>query len=236
MTETPILSLPLLQPAQAQKHVTVNEALARVDGVARLTLGSVSQTTPPAVALDGEVYAVPPGAVNAWAGQDGAVAIAINGGWEFVSPRVGWRAMVVDQGAPAIWDGQDWRVGAVTLTPNGASFVMKSVEVDVTLSAGASVSSPVIFPSRAIAYGVTGRVTATITGSATGWELGVSGDTARYGSGLGLSQNSWINGPSTPLVYWSPTALEITATGGSFAGGALRLVAHYAELWLPEAV
>ena len=34
MTNEPMrLQLPLLQPAQAQKHVTVNEALMRLDGL-----------------------------------------------------------------------------------------------------------------------------------------------------------------------------------------------------------
>ncbi len=35
MTDTTRLGLPLLAPAQAQKHVTVNEALGRLDAVVR---------------------------------------------------------------------------------------------------------------------------------------------------------------------------------------------------------
>lgn len=235
MTETPELALPLLAPAQAQKHVTVNEALVRLDGITQLRLQSVTATTPPA-AIDGIAYAVPVGAVNAWAGQEGMVAVASGGGWVFVAPSRGWRALVLDAGALAIFDGTGWRIGAVTMTPNGASVAMKSVEVDVTLTAGGSVTTPVLFPARSIAHGVTGRVTAAITGGATTWDLGVTGDLQRYGSGLGISLNSWLNGPGAPLVYWSPTALEITAQGGSFAGGSIRLVAHYAELSLPDTV
>jgi len=113
---------------------------------------------------------------------------------------------------------------------------LRSVEVDVDLTAGPSVTSPILFPSRSIAFGVTGRVTDTITGTATAWDLGVSGDTQRYGNGLGLALNTWVNGPSAPLVYWSPTALEITAAGGDFAGGTIRLIAHFAELAIPDAI
>lgn len=91
MTETANLMLPLVQPAQAQKHVTVNEALVRLDGMAQLVLISSSETTPPAAAPDGSCYGVPSGAVNAWAGQEGAVAVASNGGWVFVPARRGWR-------------------------------------------------------------------------------------------------------------------------------------------------
>ena len=235
MTDTPVLALPLLAPAQAQKHVTVNEALVRLDGLALLRLQSVSLTTPPP-ALDGFAYGVPSGAVNAWAGQEGTVAIASGGGWVFVPAARGWRALVLDDGAQAIFDGSQWRMGALTLSPNGGSMAMKSVEFDVALTAGASVTTPIMFPARAIAYGITGRVTTAITGAATSWDVGITGDLQRYGSGLGTTLNSWVNGPGAPQVYWSPTALEITAQGGNFAGGTIRLVAHYAELSLPDPV
>lgn len=236
MTDTPVLSLPLLAPSQAQKHVTVNEALSRIDGLAQLSLVSATLITPPLAAPDGDVYAVPFGAINAWAGQAGKVAISLNGGWVFVTPQRGWRAMVLDQGAPAIWDGEDWRLGAVTLTPGGAALQMRSVEVDVVLTAGSSVTTPFLFPARSIAFGVTGRVTDEITGTATAWDLGVAGDLQRYGNGLGLVVNTWVNGPSAPLVYWDPTPLEISAVGGDFADGTIRLAVHFAELSLPDAV
>jgi len=230
------MSLPLLAPAQAQKHVTVNEALSRIDGLAQLCLVSSTLTTPPLAAPDGDVYAVPPGGTNAWSGEDGKVAISVNGGWVFVAPKRGWRAMVMDQGLPAIWDGSAWRLGAQTLTPGGGSMVIKSAEIDVTLTAGSSVTTPVVFPSRSIVYGVTGRVITEVTGTVTTWDLGVSGDTQRFGNGLGLVVNTTVNGPAAPIVYWTPTPLEITAVGGDFASGTVRLVAHYAELVLPDAV
>lgn len=235
MTDTPELGLPLLAPAQAQKHVTVNEALVRLDGMAQLRLQSVTETTPPA-ALDGFAFGVPSGAVNAWAGQEGSVAIASGGGWVFVPAQRGWRAVILDAGSLAIFDGALWRIGAQTLTPGGGSVGLTSAEFDVTLTAGASVTTPVLFPARAIAYGITGRVISAITGAATTWDIGVTGDLQRYGSGLGTALNSWVSGPGAPQVYWSPTALEITAQGGNFAGGTIRLIAHYAELSLPDPV
>ncbi len=235
MTDTPVLALPLLAPAQAQKHVTVNEALVRLDGLAMLRLQSVGLTTPPP-ALDGAAYGVPSGAVNAWAGKAGQVAIASGGGWMFVPAQRGWRALVLSDGAQAIFDGAEWRLGALTLTPDGGSLAMKSVQVDVPLAVGSAVTTPALFPARAIAHGITGRVIADITGTVTSWDIGVAGDLQRYGSGLGTALNSWVSGPGAPQVYWSPTALEITAQGGTFAGGTIRLVAHFAELSLPDPV
>ena len=93
MSETPILNLPLVQAAQAQKHVTVNEGLIRLDALAQISLASISVTEPPVAPGDGLCHGVPTGATGAWAGREGDVAIASNGGWVFVSPKAGWRAL-----------------------------------------------------------------------------------------------------------------------------------------------
>lgn len=45
--QTPNLSLPFILPAQAQKHVTHNEAIELLDMVVQLTLESVGATDPP---------------------------------------------------------------------------------------------------------------------------------------------------------------------------------------------
>jgi hypothetical protein len=230
------MSLPLLAPAQAQKHVTVNEALARIDALTHLTLVSNSLTTPPVVAMEGDLFAVPPGGMNAWAGQDGKLAIAVNGGWVFVPPRRGWRAFILDHGMSAIWDGSDWRIGAKTLSPSGSVMSLKTNEFDVVIPSGSVVVTAAVIPSRALLFGITGRVIDPITGTATSWDLGIAEDTARFGAGINVSLNAWVNGPTEPLVYWSPVALVITAQGGDFSGGMVPLALHYADLGLPDPV
>ena len=64
MANTPRLGLPLLQAAQAQKHVTVNEALVRLDGLGQLSLVSLAVSAPPGLANDGDCYGLPVGSVN----------------------------------------------------------------------------------------------------------------------------------------------------------------------------
>ncbi len=71
-SETARLQMALLQPAQAQKHVTVNEALMRLEALVNLVLQSVSTQTPPATVLDGQCWGVPAARHGAWVGQDGA--------------------------------------------------------------------------------------------------------------------------------------------------------------------
>lgn len=236
MTDTSNLTLPLLAAAQAQKHVTVNEALQRLDGVVQLTLRSRSEATPPGAVLEGECFGVPGGAVNAWAGRDGEVAQYVNGGWVFFTPKAGWRAFVADRGTTDLHDGSGWRAGAVSAAPGGAGMQVMTVEQDVAITAGGSVTAALSFPARSIVFGVTGRVTDAITGTLADWRLGDTSSDDRFGSGLGTAQNSWISGPVNPFVVWAPTPLLLTANGGDFAGGTVRLALHYAAFTIPDAV
>lgn len=236
MTDTNQLSLPLLRASQAQKHVTMNDALMRLDGLTQLVLTSRNTSLPPGAALDGTVFAVPSGAVNAWAGHEGELAIRVNGGWVFAVPKAGWRAFILDEGVPAIHDGLAWRGGASTLAPSGAGMSFSVAEIDHVLSAGASSATAVLIPSGAVLFGVTARVTAPIIGSLSTWQLGNAGAPDRFGSGLGIAEGSWARGVlSAPTAYYTSTGLVLTATGGNFAGGTVRIAAHYAELALPSA-
>lgn len=234
MTETSHLGLPLLAPAQAQKHVTVNEALTRLDAMVQLRLISTSLATPPSSAVEGDCYGVPMGAVNDWAGREGQLACFTNNGWDFVAPKRGWRAMVLDQGHMALFDGTAWRGGGLSLTPGGAGMAFKSVELVVPITAGPTVTTSPVIPEKSIVFGVTGIVTSAITGTLGSWSLGVAGDPQLYGNGIGLGVNAAINGPGTPSVYWADTSLELTADAGDFAGGAVLLALHYAQLSLPD--
>lgn len=227
MTETSQLGLPLLQPAQAQKHVTVNEAFARLDGLTQLQLQSVAVTVPPVDPVDGTSYAVPVGAVNDWAGQDGKIAIASNGGWVFAVPLPGWRAWIVDQGVAALFDGLVWSASALAVSANRAASAFSVVEFDHVIGAGAVSTTTVDIPQYAMVFAVTGRVKTAISGTLSDFDIGVAGATNRYGGGIGLAQGSWLVGiTGQPVTYYADTALVLTANGGDFAGGELRLALH----------
>jgi hypothetical protein len=53
MTNTPRLGLPAIEAAQAQKHVTHNEALVLLDALTQLAVESRLLTTPPGSPLEG---------------------------------------------------------------------------------------------------------------------------------------------------------------------------------------
>lgn len=235
MSNTNQLGLPLLQPAQAQKHVTVNAALARLDGLVNLTLVSRTVATPPAVVVDGAVHGVPAGAVNEWAGHDGELAIGTNGGWDFATPRRGWRALILDEGVIAVHDGSDWRAGMLTLSPFNAGLSVHVAEVDHTVTAGTVSTTPVMIPANAVVIGATARVTAALSGTLTSWALGNPGAPGRYGTGIGIAAGSFARGVlGQPTAFYAPTAMQLDAEGGAFAGGTVRIAVHYLELALPD--
>ena len=236
MSETARLGLPLVQPAQAQKHVTVNEAFERIDALTQLTLAGIGQSIPPVAPAEGEVHAVGSGATGAWSGQDGLVAVFSNGGWLFVTPVAGWRGWRSDTGGAVMFDGVGWVEGAGALSANGAGFVHRTIETDHAIGSGATSTVAGYIPANVIVYGVTGRVLSDIGGAAS-FEIGVSGSANRYGSGIGVLSGSWARGlTGSPLAYHADTDIILTAFGGAFDGtGTFRLALHFAQLTIPRA-
>lgn len=230
MSESLHLQLPYLQAAQAQKHVTVNEALRKLDALVQLAVKSRALSAPPATPAEGERYIVAPAATGAWAGAEGKVAAFVDGAWAFFAAEAGWRAFDEAAREFALHDGMGWRRAPAALSTNGAATEFRIVEGDHTIVAGATNDTSFAIPDRAIVFGVTGRVLEAI-GGATSWNLGVAADATRYGSGIGVAAGSTVIGPSgTPLTYWAPTPLKISSVGGDFAGGAVRLAIHYVTL------
>lgn len=102
------LLLPYILAAQAQKHVTHNEALRLLDGLVQLSVLDRDLTAPPGSPTDGDRYIVGSGATAAWAGWDLNVALWTDGAWLRLPPRTGWRAWVEDEGLLLVYDGSVW--------------------------------------------------------------------------------------------------------------------------------
>lgn len=90
--------LPLIQPSQAQKHVTHNEAITGLDNLVFAAVQNMTTTTPPANPVDGVQYIPAAPATDDWAGQEGALATYVNGGWRFQTPANGWRIFDLSTG------------------------------------------------------------------------------------------------------------------------------------------
>lgn len=239
LDETARLGLPLLKAAQAHKHVTVNEALVRLDALVNAAVLTFGRAEPPIEPVEGETHVVGEG-TGEWSGASGALAFRVNGGWRFAQPTPGQRIWLRAEGRALLFDGHGWTAvdgagdGAAAA---GATTALRIVSVDHRVGPGeTSVTTPVI-PDKSIVIGVTGRVIEGMTGPGlTGWRLGVLGGVDRYGAGYGAAAGSFAHGVTgQPQAYYGDTALILTAEGGTFEAGLVRLCVHLLTLTPPAA-
>lgn len=97
--------------------------------------------------------------------------------------------------------------------------------VEESLS-GTTITTGLIIPDRAIVLGVVTEVTAAITGPAH-FDVGIAGETSKYGGSLGLAAGSRNSGVTGPTAFYSDTPIVLTAHGGAFTGGSVRVSVHY---------
>ncbi len=105
---TPRLSLPLLAAAQAQKHVTHNEALDLIDRLVHLIARDL-RNAPPAAPAEGAAHLVGAAPTGAFAGHAGALATFTDGAWRFDTPAAGWLCWLSDEAAALVFDGAAWQ-------------------------------------------------------------------------------------------------------------------------------
>jgi len=151
MTETsPRLALPYLAEAQAQKHVTVNESLRRLDALVQLSVKSASVDAEPASPSESDGYVMTATATGAsWSSfAEGDVAILQDGAWTAFNAIPGMVAYIEDDGVLMTLDGSTWRpigelpsLGVNTSPDNTNKMAVKSDAVllshdDVTPGSG----------------------------------------------------------------------------------------------------
>ncbi len=223
MAETARLELPLILASQARKHVTHNEALAKLDALVQLTVHGFDAQTPPVSAVDGEVWALGAAPSGDWAGQAGMLAARIAGGWEIITPAPGWRAAIGWD--VRVFDGSVWR--AIPLATGGfdrATFAQVLTE-EVAVASGSSVQTSIVIPNRAKVLAVSIRVSAAISGAAS-FDCGIAGDTAKFGGFLGTDLGSSNIGVIGSEAFYADTPVVLTANGLPFSGGSVRVALH----------
>ncbi len=196
---TPNLSLPLLAAAQAQKHVTVNEALSRLDGLVQLSVISASLAAPPASPAEGDRCIVAAGATGAWAGWDESVALFSGGAWLRLIPQTGWSAHDVAMSQQLVFDGLAWAAAA---SGGGASVSAAGSQVLATPSdinfAGAGVS---------VTDDLDGTVTVTVPGGGGG-------------GGAPVTYNPFLKKVDIPLASGFATVSDTTGAAGTITDDA----------------
>lgn len=242
MTQTsPNLDLPLVMPDQAQKHVTVNESLLRLDALAQLSVESRSIFTQPDAAEEGSSWILPEDASGPdWDGMAaGSLAVYRDGFWREYAPRDGWQAAVRDEGLGVRFSGRRnrWCVASAMMPISegglGAETRSRLMEMDVAGLSGSPVSTGLVIPDRAIILGVSIRVIETLTGLSS-FDCGIAGEPGKFGSDLDITAGAVNLGVIGPHPVYADTPVVLSANDGGFAGGRVRLALHLLEIRAPQ--
>jgi hypothetical protein len=194
------LALPYLKPNQAQKHVTHNEALRRLDVLVQLCVEGFSATTPPALPANGMVWALGAGASGAWAGHDNELAARIDDAWEFIPPKEGWRAYGRGNDQLRVWDGSAWVQG--TMNTQNLSGVGINTSSDTTNRL--SVSAPATLLNHAG------------TDHQLQLNKAAAGDTATL-----LVQSGWAGRAEMGLAGADDFSIKVSGDGSAWTTGLL---------------
>jgi hypothetical protein len=110
--------LPYVAAGQAQKHVTVNDAFARLDGLVQMAVETQTLASAPNAPQDGSLYILaqsPSGA--AWSGYGaGSVMRFEAGSWSAFAVDEGTVAWLRDEDRLVVFDGQKWRSAGADLS------------------------------------------------------------------------------------------------------------------------
>ena len=198
MADTPNLVLPYLAANQSQKHVTVNEALRRLDALVQVTVQSAALATPPVSPTEGQRWILLASPTGAWAGHAGQIAAWQDGAWAFYAPLDGWTAIDISTDTLLLYNaGTGIWTGLITGVLSDTVFTLQD-DIDPTkqarfqiagFAAGATrvFTLPDVSSSVAVLSGVAQTFQNTTTFSATTVTVGSSTAASTLGLGTGAT-------------------------------------------------
>lgn len=192
--ETANLALPYILSAQAQKHVTHNEALRRLDGMVQLVI-QTETSTPPGSPTEGQCFAVATSPTGAWSGKSGKLALFEDGAWTFLTPRAGWIGWFVGASRQKIWLGAAW-----------ADLIGESTIPKLGVNASADTTNRLTVSSAATLLSHAGA------GHQLKLNKNATGDTLSL-----LYQSNWSGRAEMGLVGSDDFEIKVSADGASWA-------------------
>lgn len=103
------LNIGLIEQSQAQKYVTINEAIAALEAVQNRGVEDQDLAAPPGSPSEGDAYIVAASATGDWAGKEKNIAYYNSAEWKFISPNEGLMVWVNDEDKLCYFDGTDWQ-------------------------------------------------------------------------------------------------------------------------------
>ncbi|MCH2547472.1 MAG: DUF2793 domain-containing protein [Alphaproteobacteria bacterium] len=225
MSSTGRLGLPYIVTAQAQKEVTHNDGLNRLDAFVTPVVADIA-SAPPGSPTVGDLYIVGASATGDFAGEEDKLAQYLTGGWVFYTPFKWMDAFVEASDSRYAYNGSNWVPFGLIMKDTGEYLRVGHKQEDVTVSSGVFVDTTIQIPDRSILLTVNVRVTTAVTG-ASSFDVGISGETSKFGGSIGIGQDSTNIGIIGPTAFYSDTAVRLTANGSDFTGGVIRTTMQY---------
>lgn len=233
--QTTNLRLPFIVPDQAQKHVTHNEALQRLDALTQLVI-QATLSLPPTSPADGSCYAIGSGASGVWAGREGKLAVFQDGAWDYLQPQPGWIGWLVATGRAIRYDGTGW---TNLVTPLPADLQAQTLGLNATADPGnrLSISAPAsLFNHEGGSHqlkinrggdsgtgsvlfqtGYAGRAEMGLVGDAN-FSLKLSSNGAAWKTGLSVDMAGVVRLPNNPACRASLNPAVLSPAAGSQTG------------------
>jgi len=225
MSSTARLGLPYIVTGQAQKEVTHNEGLNKLDAFVTPVVADIADS-PPGSPTAGDLYIVGTSPSGDFTGHANQLAQYQTGGWVFYAPFKWMDAVVDSLDSRMAYDGSAWVPFGLIMRDGGEYLRVLSWQDDVDLSIGDETT--LLIPNRSSVLAVNTRVIEEVTGTVTSFGVGVSGDTSRYGNGIGTGVDSTNIGLTYhPVSYYSDTPVLLTPDAGSFSDGLVRINVQY---------
>ena len=225
MSQTTRLQLPFIVTAQAQKEVTHNDSLQTLDAFIMPVVQEILNT-PPVSPNVGDLYLVGISPTGDFSSHENKIAQYLSGGWRFYTPFKWMDTIIENLNERYSFDGINWVPFGLLMKDTGEYLRVQHLQEDVTVS-GINSDTVAVIPDRSLVIAVNIRVLTAVTG-ASAIDIGVTGDTGRYGTGIGVPQDSTNIGMTYhPVTYYADTPIKLTAQGGAFAGGVVRVTAQY---------
>ncbi len=222
MSETFNLGLPFIDGAQAQKHVTHNEALRKLDVHIHAHVLRRDLTSPPATPQEGDAYLIASNAIGLWLTHDNEFSVFQDGAWTFSTLKAGFTTWISSDEVLSVWSGTDWLdfVGAgvvpsqvdiwgVNATPDSTNKLSVSSEAILFNHVGSSVQHKLNknmmadTASIVLQNGFSGRAEIGLVGD-DDVQVKVSPDGATWQTALKIDKASGtVTMPAKPLVCLS---------------------------------
>lgn len=233
--QTSRLGLPYILPSQAQKHVTHNEALQKLDAVTQLVIQG-ELATPPQALADGDCFLIAANPTDIWAQRAGHLAFWQDLTWSYLTPAEGWRAWFADSSRMKVLYNGQWQDAPLPAT---ASFRQLGIDATPDSANRLIVSSPAsLFTAASTGGGHQIKVNKSSPGDTasllfqSGWsgraEMGLSGndsfaiksssDGSNWKTALAISDKGHVLTPERPVVRAGRASGNVSHASGSLSG------------------